>query len=94
MCHTANLFFEGRGELVDGKLYIMDVVKNRLRSKEFLPRLNSICQIVTYRNAFDWWAVHGKYMESKEWLRYILNLYENPVEKESLLISFEIISSI
>lgn len=74
MCHAVNLFFEARGEPPPGQRMVLDVVVNRRNSPDF-P--DSVCGVVTQRNAFSWYNDHKKYLPEDpiEWEDYIYKLY-------------------
>ena len=55
-CMTANLFFEARGEPVQGKVAVAEVTKNRVASKHY-P--DSICAVVFQRKQFSWTFQHN-----------------------------------
>lgn len=83
MCHAVNLFFEARGESSSGKEWVMDVVKNRVKSRQF-P--STYCGVVTdtkYAVQFEWYSsFRNKFSPDPiDWEEDILYYFKgNPIE--------------
>ena len=88
-CHAVNLFFEARGEIPLGRRWVLDVVKNRVKSEKF-P--DTYCGVITMRNQFSWYNEEKKYLPDNPlmWELYLYNKYkDNKVELGVLRRSFE-----
>lgn len=79
-CHAVNLFFEARGEPSLGQRWVLDVVMNRVKSKELFRR-STVCGIVTQYKQFSWYLEHRQFMPSDPllWEEYIHRLYSHDV---------------
>jgi N-acetylmuramoyl-L-alanine amidase len=52
-CLTANIFFEARGESLQGKRAIADVTINRTKHSAFLGQ-DTVCKVVFAKGQFSW----------------------------------------
>jgi spore germination cell wall hydrolase CwlJ-like protein len=52
-CLTANVFFEARGESLQGKRAIADVTINRTKHSAFIGQ-DSVCKVVFAKGQFSW----------------------------------------
>lgn len=51
LCLAANIYFEARGEPIDGQLLVADVVLNRVESTKFA---DDVCSVVFEDGQFSW----------------------------------------
>lgn len=64
-CLARNVYFESRGEPVEGQLAVAQVTVNRVRSGEFQ---SDICKTVYARKQFSWTKnKHKKVKDAKAW---------------------------
>jgi spore germination cell wall hydrolase CwlJ-like protein len=50
-CLAMSIYYESRGEIVDGQYAVADVVLNRVESDSY-P--NDVCSVIVQRNQFHW----------------------------------------
>lgn len=66
-CLAQNIYYEARGEPIEGKLAVVNATINRVRSFLY-PR--SICGVVWQRLQFSWTKMHIKYKEPRDILQW------------------------
>lgn len=66
-CLAQNIYYEARGEPIEGKLAIANTTINRVRSLLYPP---SICDVVWQPFQFSWTAMHRKYIKPHDQVRW------------------------
>lgn len=84
ICLGVNLFFEARNQPEKGKVWVMDVVTNRVDHKAF-P--DTVCDVVTQPKAFSWYFFMKEDVpeDALDWPAYVRMEYKNnPTELAAL----------
>jgi len=64
-CLAQNIYFEARGEPIEGKIAVAQVTINRLNHKIHFEK--TICGVVYAHKQFSWTEQHNKIKDWKQW---------------------------
>lgn len=63
LCLASNIFFESRGEPLEGQIAVAAVTMNRARGDE-----DRVCKVVLKRKQFSWTIHRVKHIEAGPWV--------------------------
>ncbi len=72
-CLALAVYYEARGETVEGQLYVARTVLNRVASPRY-P--NTVCGVVYQKHQFSW-TKHKQKLDFKQYQRVVYNLNNN-----------------
>lgn len=63
-CLTQAIYFEARGESIEGKIAVANVVMNRKEKW----KISSVCQVTSQKRQFGWWRYrNAEILEKDKW---------------------------
>ncbi len=83
MCQAVNIYYEARDQSVLGQRWVLDVVRNRVRSKRW-P--DTYCGVVKQRLQFSWYNSAKSWMpeDPAEWYGYLKGRIHNTADRMAL----------